>query len=97
MNITILFPALNEFVLVGVHVDPDEAVQEINDLAEVHNNVRTHWGTDNIMIMGDFNADCSYVGKKASKELVLRDPMYTWLIGDDLDTTTKSTDCAYDR
>ena len=84
-------------MLAGVHIDPDVAVQEINELDKVHSSIQAHWSTNNIVIMGDFNADCSYVGKKASKELVLRDPKYTWLIGDDLDTTTKSTDCAYDR
>jgi hypothetical protein len=83
--------------LAGVHVDPDQAVEEVDELDKVHDSIQAHWNTDNIVIMGDFNADCSYIGKRASKNLILRDPKYTWLIGDDLDTTTKSTDCAYDR
>lgn len=49
--------------------------------------------------MGDFNAGCSYVPKKAWKDIRLRmDPKFVWLIGDQEDTTVKkSTNCAYDR
>lgn len=49
--------------------------------------------------MGDFNAGCSYVPKKAWKNIRLRtDPGFVWLIGDEEDTTVKSsTKCAYDR
>uniref|UniRef100_A0A2K5F5Z3 Deoxyribonuclease n=1 Tax=Aotus nancymaae TaxID=37293 RepID=A0A2K5F5Z3_AOTNA len=53
----------------------------------------------NFIFMGDFNAGCSYVPKKAWKNIRLRtDPMFVWLIGDQEDTTVKkSTNCAYDR
>lgn len=49
--------------------------------------------------MGDFNADCNYVSKKAWNNIRLRtDPKFIWLIGDQEDTTVKmSTNCAYDR
>jgi len=40
--------------------------------------------------MGDFNADCSYFDEEQERE-------YIWLIGNNEDTTTKSTNCAYDR
>lgn len=53
----------------------------------------------NFIFMGDFNAGCSYVPKKAWKNIRLRtDPKFVWLIGDQEDTTVKkSTSCAYDR
>jgi hypothetical protein len=53
----------------------------------------------NFIFMGDFNAGCSYVPKKAWKNIRLRtDPGFVWLIGDQEDTTVKkSTNCAYDR
>ncbi len=53
--------------------------------------------SDNILLMGDFNADCSYVGKTKLKALKLKKSGYHWLIPDDADTTVSSTDCAYDR
>jgi len=56
------------------------------------------WNTDNILIMGDMNVDCKYASGRARESLTLRtDPRFTWLIEDDVDTTTTSTDCAYDR
>jgi deoxyribonuclease-1-like protein len=53
----------------------------------------------NFIFMGDFNAGCSYVPKKAWQNIRLRtDPKFVWLIGDQEDTTVKkSTSCAYDR
>ena len=51
------------------------------------------------MLLGDFNADCSYLPKKNRKNVrLLTDARFNWLIGDDRDTTVReSTDCAYDR
>lgn len=50
-------------------------------------------------MLGDFNADCSYVS--AANRMVLQlwnDDQFEILINDDEDTTTStSTDCAYDR
>ena len=85
-------------VLVAIHTDPDKAVDEMNALVTVHGAVQQHWQTDNILIMGDFNAGCSYASKKALKGLELRrNPPFNWLIADDVDTTTGSSTCAYDR
>ena len=50
------------------------------------------------MILGDLNADCSYVRKKDWKNIELKNSSrHTWLIDDDEDTTATKTDCAYDR
>lgn len=50
------------------------------------------------MFLGDFNADCSYVGKKDWSSIRLRtSEVFKWLISDDTDTTVGNSDCAYDR
>ena len=49
-------------------------------------------------MMGDFNADCSYVSKEELENLYLRvNKSFVWLIPDDFDTTTGSSICAYNR
>ncbi len=94
-----LYLEQKDFVLAAIHVDPDEAVEEINALDAAHDDITSHFGTDNIIILGDLNADCKYVSGRALSELTLRtDPKYVWLIDDNADTTvTTGTDCAYDR
>lgn len=51
------------------------------------------------MILGDFNADGVYVTHKKMKEIRIRsDKNFHWLIGDDVDTTVKtSNEHTYDR
>ncbi|XP_042536071.1 deoxyribonuclease gamma [Dipodomys spectabilis] len=91
--------AVKDFVIVPLHSTPDTSVKEIDELADVHTDVQRRWETQNFIFMGDFNAGCSYVPKKAWKNIRLRtDPRFVWLIGDQEDTTVKkSTNCAYDR
>ena len=85
-------------MLIGLHTDPDEAVEEMEALVDVHTAVKQHWDTDDILIMGDLNADCSYASETARNSLELNtDSQFSWLIGDEVDTTTTSTDCTYDR
>jgi len=88
----------SELVLIGIHTDPDSAVEEMEALVDVHAAVERRWNTDNIVIMGDLNADCKYASGRALRRLTLRtDSRFTWLIDDDVDTTTTRTHCAYDR
>ena len=51
--------------------------------------------------MGDLNADCRYAALKkrqAANDELTTNSTYTWLIGDEVDTTVRcSTNCAYDR
>ena len=54
--------------------------------------------TDNILILGDLNADCSYITDSEKENLLLRvNEQYEWFIDDSVDTTISNTDCAYDR
>lgn len=52
-----------------------------------------------VMLLGDFNADCAYLAKKTRKKLqLIADRNLHWLIADKTDTTVRaSTSCAYDR
>jgi len=83
-------------MLIGLHAKPTKAEEEIEALVDVHTAVKLHWNTDNILIMGDLNADCDFFNPRDPHSL-REDPPFAWLIGDDVDTTTTSTDCAYDR
>lgn len=53
----------------------------------------------NVMILGDFNADGSYLSKKGMKAIRIRsDKNFHWLIKDDVDTTANTgNDNTYDR
>uniref|UniRef100_A0A2K6TTI8 Deoxyribonuclease 1L3 n=1 Tax=Saimiri boliviensis boliviensis TaxID=39432 RepID=A0A2K6TTI8_SAIBB len=90
---------VKDFVIIPLHTTPETSVKEIDELVDVYNDMKQRWKTENFIFMGDFNAGCSYVPKKAWKNIRLRiDPSFMWLIGDQEDTTVKkSTSCAYDR
>lgn len=52
----------------------------------------------NIVFLGDFNADCSYVKQSDWASIRLRSSdVFKWLIPDSADTTVGKSDCAYDR
>ncbi|XP_069792350.1 deoxyribonuclease-1-like [Narcine bancroftii] len=92
-------PVVQDFVLIPLHTTPKDSVKEIDELYDVTQKVIKDWNTENIMILGDFNADGDYVSKRKMKTIRLRtDSNFHWLIGDDEDTTARlSTDQAYDR
>ncbi len=84
------------FVLIVIHTDPDTATQEINDLPKVVEDARGRYQSEgDFIVMGDLNADCSYFNENNQSSLRSND--YYWVINNTLDTTTKSTDCTYDR
>ncbi|XP_053281315.1 deoxyribonuclease-1-like 2 [Pleuronectes platessa] len=90
---------LEDIVLIPVHTKPLDSEKELDELYEVVLAVKDKWKTDNIMILGDFNADGAYVTRKEMKEIRIRsDKNFHWLIGDDVDTTANmSNDHTYDR
>lgn len=81
----------------AVHLDPHDAEHEINSLVEVKEDLQRIWFADNILFMGDFNADCRYFPDAAKERSMLITDEYLWWIGDDEDTTVTNTNCAYDR
>ncbi|NP_001002674.1 deoxyribonuclease-1 isoform X1 [Danio rerio] len=90
--------AVRDFALVPQHTSPEVAVQEIDALHDVVLDTRQRLNTNNIMLLGDFNAGCRYVSNSAWANIRLRtDQSYTWLIPDSADTTVTHTNCPYDR
>jgi hypothetical protein len=52
------------FVLVNIHVDPDETETELDTLAQVYQAVRrAAGGEDDIIILGDLNVDHEHLGQ----------------------------------
>lgn len=86
-------------VLIGIHVKPSDAITELNALDNVHAEVKLQFpDAMDWVILGDLNADCSYVSNGAYEELdLVKDTTFKWHIPKDQDTTTSDTDCAYDN
>ena len=90
--------AVSEMVFIGFHANPTDVVREIDSLVDVYDDVLKQWKIENVVIMGDFNAACSYVKDKDWKNIRLAtDKRFWWLIDDCQDTTVQGTRCAYDR
>ena len=97
------------FRMVGAHVDPDNVVHELDQLGIAAQGYAANNAP--VLTLGDFNADCSYLGvtkwacirSSACKdtEMSLWDGVTfganNWLLGDDADTTVAASSCAYDR
>ena len=93
-------PGIPDFFLSAIHTQPSSSVTylEINALVNVYEQTSSIFDTANGFILGDFNADCTYLSQRRYDGLdLVTDSRFTWLIGNDIDTTTGSSVCAYDR
>ncbi len=63
--------------------------------AVVENAKGRYQGEGNFIILGDLNADCGYFDEDNTSPL--RSSDYLWVINNSIDTTTKATNCTYDR
>ncbi|XP_067361522.1 deoxyribonuclease-1-like [Channa argus] len=89
---------VQDLVLIPVHTRPQDTEMELHTLHDVVTRVKKRWGIENIMILGDFNADGRYFSEKDKKQLSIFRPPYHWLIDDDVNTTTSNhNDNTYDR
>ena len=87
-----------DIVFVNIHTKPTLAVEEMSALHDVISWAKTNYSVDDdFVILGDFNADCSYASYNELVELPISSENYTWLIPDDADTTVGDSRCAYDR
>ena len=87
-----------DFVLIVIHTEPDTTPAELGNLTLALDDARKRFPDETDFIMlGDMNADCSYLSASEAGSLPLRNSSFTWVVPDSADTTTKSTDCAYDR
>ncbi|KAL3059327.1 hypothetical protein OYC64_011284 [Pagothenia borchgrevinki] len=89
---------VQDLVLIPVHTKPSDAEAELNALHEVVEDVRERWQNDNIIILGDFNADGPSLSMRKKDSILISSAPYYWLIDDDVDTTTSNNnDHTYDR
>jgi len=89
---------VSNLVLIGIHVKPHNAEAEINGLVPVYEAAESRYNTSHIIIMGDMNADCSYLSNSRYDGLIFTtDSRFLWLINKDDDTTVANSSCAYDR
>ncbi|XP_030278920.1 deoxyribonuclease gamma-like [Sparus aurata] len=91
--------AIKEFVLIPQHTTPTNTTKELDALYDVLQHVKKMWKTEDVMLLGDFNADCGYLAKKNRKNVrLITERSLFWLIPDKVDTTVRSsTSCTYDR
>jgi len=68
-----------------VHLKPSNVSQELDALETMID--------EDVVLIGDLNADCDYYD--ADKETHF--DSWDWVIGDEVDTTSGESDCAYDR
>ncbi|MCK5671702.1 hypothetical protein KAI10_09985 [Candidatus Bathyarchaeota archaeon] len=84
-----------DFTLVGIHAKPDDAVSEIASLTLVFDSLKAGQLEQDIIALGDFNADGSYYDEDDDTQ-PLRDFLYRWTVSNEVDTMTR-TDWTYDR
>eukprot|EP00731_Ephydatia_muelleri_P019234 Em0012g59a len=88
---------VGEFFLLGVHVKPKYAFSEISNLHTAFFAASDHYGTQRGIILGDFNAGCTYLSAKKYRQLSLvTDTSFTWLLNQNTYTNVKMS-CPYDR
>lgn len=86
------------FSVIGIHVKPDNALQELNQLDDVYFEVAKQHNNKNAVILGDFNASCSYLSPYQEQSIDLhKNQVFNWVIDHSVDTTSGKTYCAYDR
>jgi deoxyribonuclease-1-like protein len=83
-----------DFVLLTAHTSPGINFRELEGLEYFYREALKD-GEPDVIVLGDLNADCSYLSPDES--ISFREPEYIWVVGDDADTTVAGTDCAYDR
>jgi endonuclease/exonuclease/phosphatase family metal-dependent hydrolase len=87
------------FVLATIHTAPEKAVSEIGSLADVVNWAKVKYKDETeIIVLGDFNASCSYANPRELDQLVIRGKEYFWVVPDTAKTNlSPNNNCAYDR
>ena len=85
--------------ILGTRLDPDAVSEEIealyNEFALYQISANAE---DSVLVMGDFHAGCHYLNEdELAMATLFNTTGLSSLIGDELDTTTTSTYCPYDR
>ncbi|VDK38205.1 unnamed protein product [Taenia asiatica] len=83
--------------VLAVHISPKAVKMEMEALHDVAPECEAAADTQNLILLGDMNADCGYLSKRDRVGLRLRtDHRYKWLIQDGMDTTVAESNCTYD-
>src|SRR3989339_360716 len=77
----------SELIIYNIHVKPDDVSKELGYLEDIVED------SGNVIILGDFNADCSYYNEKNKNVF----NSMSWVIKDYQDTAVSKSRCAYDR
>lgn len=87
------------FVLITIHTAPEKAVSEIGSLAEVVKWAKQKYARESrIIVLGDFNASCTYARPGQLNRLAIRGKDYFWIVPDTAKTNLSAkSNCAYDR
>ena len=95
------FKVLNgnfSFVLCTIHTKPAAAPEEIKSLDNVVKWAKVKFGgEDDFIVLGDFNASCSYATPAQLDGFDIRKADYQWIIADTVKTNLSSKTCTYDR
>ena len=86
--------SMGEIHFVGVHFKPENVFNEFRYLRTVIDELKS---TSPLVLLGDFNADCSYLSNAKKKEVrttLFND--FQWLIDDRTETNLRES-CSYDR
>ena len=86
-----------DFVLGVIHTKPAAAEEEIAALIDVFNWSAEYFVDQDVMIVGDYNADCSYFDEDDISELDIGSEEFLWAIPNEADTNLASSNCTYDR
>jgi deoxyribonuclease-1-like protein len=87
------------FTLTAIHTRPDSAVAEIGALYTVYQDVLQRYPHEyHHLILGDFNAGCTYATPADFDVLQIRGAEFHWIVPDTADTNVNPDHaCAYDR
>lgn len=87
------------FVMITIHTVPTETVDEINALHPVVQSLHVLWPEEqNVIILGDMNADCNYASEAQINGTAMSNPNYFWVVPNSADTNvSEHSECAYDR
>ncbi len=101
------------FTLANIHTRPESAYEEIDALLAIGNELNEYYRfidtqntsqdpdlafLKNVIMLGDYNADCSYLSDSEIHELKDKYTSLHWLIPEDTKTNfSPNSDCTYDR
>lgn len=82
----------------NIHTKPDDTISEINALINVFTEFSKLFNTNEMILAGDMNADCTYLpASKWGQVNTYLDQQFYWEVSTYANTTVADKNCAYDR